>query len=170
MDSNDMLLGVGNGVYELATKTFRDGIPEDYISKQCKAEWKGANEKCPQWESFLAEVQPDPEVLLWLQKFAGYCLSGKANEQIFTVFQGSGANGKSVFVEMLKLVLGTYATTVQFESFCEKDKSSTIRNDIAMLDKIRLVVANEGPEGARLDEGMVKQVTGGDDYTARFKP
>jgi len=168
LDSNDMLLGVQNGVIELETLSFREGDPDDYITKQCVAEWSGDSEPCPTWEKFLEEVQPDSEVRMWLQKFAGYCLTGKTSEQIFTVFQGNGANGKSVFVDILKLVMGSYATTAQFDTFCEKDNGSAIRNDVAMLDKIRLVVANEGSEGARIDEGMVKQITGGDDYTARF--
>jgi len=119
------------------------------------------------WERFLEEVQPDAEVRFWLQKFTGYCLTGRIDEQIFLVMHGGGANGKSVFVEILKKLLGSYAKTVQFDTFIEHDRGG-IRNDLAALDKVRLVVAQEGPDGARLDEGIVKQLTGGDEITARF--
>ena len=170
LDADDLLLGIQNGVIQLGdTTTFRAGRPEDLITRQGGCEWRGGSEDvpCARWEQFLQQVQPDPDVRHWLQKFIGYCLSGKTSEQMFLVLHGSGANGKSVLVEVLKRLLGGYAMTVQFSTFVERDPNS-IRNDLAGLDKARLVVASEGPEGARLDEGVIKQVTGEDAITARF--
>lgn len=177
LDANDMALGIQNGVLEFSKDPnaknmveFREADPSDFISKQANVTFtdKGFNEPCSAWEKFLEEVQPNPEVRKWLQKFIGYCLTGSTAEQKLVIFQGSGSNGKSVFIEIVNYLLGSYATTVQFESFCEQDRNSSPRNDIAILDKVRLVIANEGQEGARLDEGMVKQLTGGDDITARL--
>lgn len=167
MDGNDMLLGVKNGVIELDKFAFRDGEPGDYITRLAGCEFDGDAE-CPAWLAFLAEVQPDPDVRAWLQRFAGYCLTGRVDEQIFVVNHGLGANGKSVFWDTLRKLLGDYATTAQFDTFVEKNSNDSVRNDIARLDKTRLVIANEGQHGARLDEGMVKQITGGDEITARF--
>lgn len=168
LDAEDMVLGVQNGVIELGDTTqFRDGRPEDLIARQAGTEWHSGDAACPMWGQFLQQVQPDPDVRHWLQKFVGYCLTGKTSEQIFVVMHGHGANGKSVMVEILKRLLGSYAQTVQFSTFTERDPNA-IRNDLASLDKARLVVASEGPEGARLDEGVVKQVTGEDAITARF--
>jgi putative DNA primase/helicase len=170
LDDNDLLLGVKNGVIGLGeTTTFRSGKPDDFITRQTSCEWRGGDEDvaCPLWEQFLQRVQPDPDVRHWLQMFVGYCLTGKTSEQLFVVMHGTGANGKSVMVEILKRLLGGYAQTVQFATFTERDPNA-IRNDLASLNKARLVVANEGPEGARLDEGVVKQVTGEDAVTARF--
>lgn len=170
LDCKDMLLAVQNGVIELGdATTFRTGRPQDLSTRQAGCEWRGGDEDvaCPLWESFLEQVQPDPDVRHWLQKFIGYCLTGSTREQMFLVMHGSGANGKSVMVEILKRLAGGYAQTVQFATFTERDPNA-IRNDLASLDKARLVVASEGPEGARLDEGVVKQVTGEDSITARF--
>jgi putative DNA primase/helicase len=169
LDDNDLLLGVQNGVIELReTTTFRPGKPDDFITRQAGCEWHGEDQDyCPEWEKFLLQVQPDPDVRWWLQKFIGYCLTGLTKEQIFVVMHGTGANGKSVLVEILKRLLGTYSQTAQFSTFTERDQNA-IRNDVAALDKARLVVACEGPEGARLDEGIVKQITGEDAVTARF--
>lgn len=167
MDGDDMLLGVKNGVLELSNFAFRDGEPGDYITRQAGCEFDGRAE-CPTWLAFLEEVQPDPDVRAWLQRFAGYCLTGRIDEQIFVVNHGLGANGKSVFWDTLRKLMGEYSTTAQFDTFVEKNSNDSIRNDIARLDKIRLVIANEGQHGARLDEGMVKQITGGDEITARF--
>jgi putative DNA primase/helicase len=169
LDNNDLLFGVQNGVIELDATKFREGKPEDLITKQSEAHWLGDDSitSCPNFEAFLSEVQPDPEVRRWIQKYCGYSLSGSTVEQIFAVFQGIGANGKGVFVDLISRVSGAYCKTVQFDSFCETNKSS-IRNDIAALDKIRLVIANEGPESAILDEGIIKQITGEDEVSARF--
>ena len=169
LDEDDMLLGVQNGVLDLESGEFRDGRPGDFITRQAGCVWQGDETEtaCPRWEQFLAEIQPDPDVRWWLQKFIGYCLTGSTREQIFAIFQGKGKNGKSVLMTVMKRLLGTYAATAQFETFCENDKSA-IRNDIAALDKVRLVFASEGKDGARLDEGIIKQMTGEDEVTARF--
>lgn len=170
LDNDDMLIGVRNGVIDLETGQHRDGQPADLINRQAGCAFAGGSAEvdCQVWQRFLSEVQPDPDVRHWLQKFAGYCLTGRTDEQVFAVFHGNGANGKSVFVETIKKLLGEYASTAQFETFCASNKNDAIRNDVARLDKIRLVVASEGQDGSRLDESLVKQFTGGDEVTARF--
>jgi len=165
-DANNYALGLKNGVIELDHNCFRDGEAGDYISKQADCEFDGDAE-CPTWLKFLQEVQPDPDVRAWLQRFVGYCLTGSISEQIFVVSHGLGGNGKSIFWDAIRKMLGDYATTVQFDTFTERPKDS-LRNDLARLDGARLVLANEGQNGARLDEGIVKQITGGDEITARF--
>ncbi|OZB65568.1 MAG: hypothetical protein B7X31_01875 [Thiomonas sp. 13-66-29] len=169
LDEDDMLLGVQNGVLDLETGAFREGRPEDFITRQAGSAWQGDENEtaCPRWEKFMEEIQPDPDIRWWLQKFIGYCLTGSTKEQIFPIFQGSGKNGKSVLMTIMIKLLGSYAETVQFDTFIENDKSA-IRNDLAALDKVRLVFANEGKEGARLDEGIIKQMTGSDQIRARF--
>lgn len=169
-DASDMALGVQNGVVELseAPVVHRDGTAADMITRQAGCAFD-ALALCPTWDTFLERVQPDPEVRLWLRRWVGYCLTGRTDQQFFTVFHGLGANGKSVFAETIKKLLGSYAVSADFGTFTAKDKGSdAIRNDLARLDKVRLVVASEGPEGARLDEDLVKKITGGDEITARF--
>lgn len=168
LDKNDNLFAVKNGVIQLDDLKFREALPEDLLTKQAGTEFSKSLNKCEcnRWLEFLNVTQPDPEVRTWLKRFAGYCLTGSIDEQFMAIFIGSGANGKSVFVETIKRVLGTYATQAQFDTFCER-KSEAVRNDIARLNNMRLVVANEGNEGARLDESMIKQLTGGDEITAR---
>jgi putative DNA primase/helicase len=169
LDADDMAFAVENGVIDLESGDFREAEPGDWLSKKGGMAYAGGWESidCKIWTRFLEDVQPDPDIRAWLQRFAGYCLTGRTDEQIFSVMHGSGANGKTVFVETLKRIVGSYATTAQFDTFMER-KGEGIRNDLAALDKVRLVVASEGPEGARLDEGIVKQITGGDEITARF--
>ena len=169
-DARDMMIGVQNGTVELGELpiTHRDGDPHDMVTRQTGCAYD-ALALCPTWDSFLERVQPDPGVRLWLRRWAGYCLTGLTSEQSFIVFHGLGANGKSVFAETIKKLLGSYAVSADFATFMAKNQGSdAIRNDLARLDKVRLVVASEGPEGARLDEDLVKRITGGDEITARF--
>ncbi len=167
-DPDDMILGVHNGVIELRSGAARRARPEDMVTRQAGAAFY-PDAACPTWDTFLNRVQPDPEVRRWLQRWAGYCLTGDTSQQQLTVFHGAGANGKTVFSETVKTLLGTYAVTADFSSFIAREqKGDSIRNDLARLDKVRLVVASEGAEGARLDEDLVKCVTGGEKITARF--
>ena len=169
-DAHDMRLGVQNGVVELTELpvNHRAGAPADMITRQAGCAFD-ALALCPTWDAFLERVQPDREVRLWLRRLVGYWLTGRTDQQSFTVFHGLGANGKSVFAETVKKLLGSYGVSADFSSFMAKNQGSdAIRNDLARLDKVRLVVASEGPEGARLDEDLVKRITGGDEITARF--
>ena len=169
-DANDMQIGVQNGVVELTELPVmhRDGDPRDMITRQAGCRYD-AMALCPVWDEFLARVQPDREVRQWLRRLVGYWLTGRTDQQTFYVCHGFGANGKSVFAEAIRKLLGSYSVSADFGTFTAKDKGSdAIRNDLARLDKVRLVVASEGPEGARLDEDLVKKITGGDEITARF--
>lgn len=166
IDARDDLFAAKNCVYDLIKHEARPGQPDDLLMLQARASYS-PHATAPKWEKFLEEVQPDPEVRFWLQKFVGYCLTASVDEQKLVVFQGGGANGKSVFVEALKKVIGSYAKTVQFDTFVEREGEG-IRNDLAALTGVRLVVAQEGQDGVRLDEGTIKQMTGDDEVTARF--
>ncbi|TAL86441.1 MAG: hypothetical protein EPN74_04670 [Rhodanobacter sp.] len=169
-DANDRALCVRNGVIELDATPIvhRPGTPSDLNTLQAACAFDPTS-SCPTWDCFLRQVQPDRDVQMWLRRLVGYWLTGHTTEQSFTVFHGIGANGKTVFTETIRKLLGSYSLSADFGTFTVKDKGvDAIRNDIARLDKVRLVVASEGPEGARLDEDLVKRITGGEQLTARF--
>lgn len=81
---------------------------------------------------------------------------------------GDGCNGKSVFLETLRAVLGDYAMQTQTETLMEKISEGGANNDIARLRGARLVTAVEVDKGRRLAESLIKQLTGGDQISARF--
>lgn len=166
LDADSLKMGCKGGVIDLKNLVHSEGNPEDRITMAASVEF---DEKavCPNWDRFLGEVQPDPDVREYLQKFFGYCLTGETNEQMFLILQGGGQNGKSVFSETLKLLFGDYSATTNFSTFAAHSVES-IRNDIARLDKVRLVVAAESDDEIRLDESLMKNVTGGEKITARF--
>lgn len=122
---------------------------------------------CPVWDAFLERVQPELEMRQFLQRAIGYSLTGDTSEQCLFFLYGMGRNGKSVVIETLAELMGTYHTATRIESLSGKGGGG-IPNDIAALAGARYVTVSETPEGARLNESLVKDLTGGDTITARF--
>jgi putative DNA primase/helicase len=94
-------------------------------------------------------------------------LTGDINEQVMFILYGYGKNGKSVFLSVLSALLGDYAGTASFRTF-DADKQSEQSNDLAMLKGKRFVSMSESAADRRLNEPLIKQVTGGDEITCRF--
>jgi putative DNA primase/helicase len=109
----------------------------------------------------------DADVIAFIQRAIGYCLSGAVTEQCLFLCYGQGENGKSTFLEVIRDVLGSYAYNLPFSAF-ELAARSAISNDMAGLVSKRFVTAVETNENVRLNEGRVKALTGGDRCTARF--
>ncbi len=125
--------------------------------------------RCPRWERFLAEIfAGDLELVEYVQRFVGYCLTGDTREQTLAVLHGFGCNGKSTLLTVLKRLLGDYAMTAPFDTFMRARSDHGPGNELARLRGSRLVTASESGEGKRLDEATVKEITGGDTIAARF--
>ena len=160
------LLNLPNGTFDLRNQTIRSHDRTDYLTKVTNAPLD-RDAKCPRWLSFIQEVTDDNTGLAdFLQKFCGYLLSGRRNEQIILFLVGSGANGKSVFLSVLKHVLGTYSGVINSKALIDRGQSS-IPSDIAALANKRFVMLSEFPEHIPLNTATVKSITGGDEITAR---
>src|SRR5207253_11419144 len=109
-------------------------------------------------------------LITFLQRAIGYSLTGETREQCLFVLHGSGSNGKSTFLELLQALLEDYAQSTPSATLLAKDphRHEGIPNDIARLRGARLVTAVEIGEGKRLNEELVKRLTGQDTLTARF--
>lgn len=140
----------------------------DYITHLAAVAHR-AGADAPRWRAFLEEVQPDPELRDFLQRLAGYCLTGDIMEQKIFCFYGGGANGKSVFVSILQRILGDYSVTLPFHSFAadERKRGGDATPDLARLPGKRLVVASEPEVGTRLSESVIKTQASGEVITAR---
>ena len=125
--------------------------------------------RCPKFEAFLEGIMPSPAVRGFLQRFFGYCLTGETFEQVFLVFYGKGANGKSQLLIAIRAAMGDYAMTSDIKTFLSDDKSNgaNARPDIARLPGVRLVVASEPEQGQALDESLIKTITGGEMMVTR---
>ncbi len=166
-DNDPMLLGVTNGVLDLNKGTLLPVSPEVLVSKRCNVSYDPCA-RCPRFEQFMLEIQPDADIRAFLQRLAGYYLTGGVNEQMFAFFYGHGANGKSVFIELFGWLLGEYARKIQTEMLMHHQRNPQGPSpDIVSLKGVRLAYANETEEGRRLAEARIKDMTGGDTLTGR---
>ena len=124
--------------------------------------------KAPTWIKFIGEITGgDLDVMRYLQKLAGLCLSGDTSEHLLNILYGGGRNGKGVYLDIITDILGDLALTMPFSTF-ESTSKDAIPNDIAAMQGKRLIVAQESNEGKALNEAKVKALTGGDKLTGRF--
>lgn len=168
-DSDLMLLNALNGTIDLRTGRLRDSAKGDRITKLAPVELR-SDWGCPTWLAFLGRIFDGREDLIdFVQRCVGYSLTGDTGEQCFFLLHGTGANGKSTLLEVLRHVLGDYAMNTSADALMVSGRGGRgPENDIARLRGARLVTASESGERRRLDEERVKRLTGGDTYTARF--
>jgi putative DNA primase/helicase len=165
-DRDPWLLNAANGTVDLRTGALRGHRREDLITRIAPVRFDQGAE-APGWEAFLSRItEGNAGLVQYLQRVAGYTLTGLTREHALFILYGPGGNGKTTFVEALRACLGGYAAQADFGSFLSGSRG--IPNDIARLAGCRLVTAAEVDEGRRLDESRVKQLTGGDRVTARF--
>jgi putative DNA primase/helicase len=163
---DERLFNLQNGTFDLDKLTLREHRRGDHITKIANASLT-EDATCPRWIQFVDEITDgDERLALFLQKFCGYMLSGDRSEQIILFLLGEGANGKSVFLDVLKYVFGTYAGVINAKALIDRSASS-IPSDIAALANKRFVMMSEFPEHAPLNTATVKSITGGDEITAR---
>lgn len=166
-DPDPYLLGVANGVVDLRTGMIRSGHPDDRLTMQVPVQYD-VKAECPRWQQFLHQVfQRDGELIGFVQRALGYSLTGSVREQVLFLCYGTGSNGKSVFLDMLRNVLGDYAMNIPF-TVLELQQRPSLTNDLASMAGRRLVTSSETNESTRLNEARIKALTGGDPITARF--
>jgi P4 family phage/plasmid primase-like protien len=109
----------------------------------------------------------DKDLQRYLQRVAGYCLTGETREHAVFFLYGTGANGKGVFINTLRAIWSDYAVVAPMETFIESqiDHHPT---ELAHLRGARLVIAQETERGRRWAESKIKALTGGDRITARY--
>ncbi|MDD5646153.1 MAG: phage/plasmid primase, P4 family, partial [Candidatus Bipolaricaulis sp.] len=167
LDRDPWKLNVANGALDLMTGRLLQHSRDDLATKLAPVVYD-RDAQCPLWEAFLDRIfDGDVDLIGFVRRVAGYTLTGSTKEHVFFMLFGTGANGKSTFLEVLRALLGDYARTADFSSFLHKARSG-VSNDLARLAGARLVTAQEAEGDARLAEALVKQVTGGDAVQARF--
>jgi putative DNA primase/helicase len=167
LDPNPWLLNVKNGVVDVITGEFREHRQEDMITKIANVEYD-PNADCPIWKQFIREIMNyNSEIMTFLQTAVGWALTGDTSEQCMFILFGSGANGKSTFLNVIMNILGDYAIATPTETFMKRSGDQST-NDIARLRGTRFVTTTEAEQGRRLAESIIKQITGNDRMTARF--
>ncbi|MFZ2738066.1 MAG: phage/plasmid primase, P4 family [Burkholderiaceae bacterium] len=164
-DADRWLLNTPDGVVDLRTGRKRAHERTDRMTKITTATPRG---QCPIWLGFLSDVTGgDAELMNYLQRMVGYCLTGVTSEHALFFLYGTGANGKSVFVNVIATILGDYAANAPMDTFMET-RSDRHPTDLAGLRGARFVASIETEQGRRWNESKIKTITGGDKISARF--
>jgi putative DNA primase/helicase len=165
-DRDPMLLTVSNGTLNLRTGNLREHRPEDRITKLVDIAYQ-PDADCPLFLAFLNRVVGgDGNMVAYLRRVLGYCLTGDTREQCWFIFHGNGANGKSTLIQVMSWLVEPYAMQAQAETFMAQKRLGA-SPDLARLEGARLVHIAESNTGHRLAEGLVKQITGGDKMAVR---
>jgi P4 family phage/plasmid primase-like protien len=169
LDAHPYLLGVRNGVVDLKNQSLLVPQPSMLITKQCNAEFI-EDPTCPQWIKFLHDVfQGDDETIDAVQILLGYTLIGQVLDELLIICYGFGANGKSVFNNVVAKVLGDYAQMAPSSMLSvRRNDDNSPRNDLAGIKGSRYLSINELQAGDRLDERVVKSIAGREPISARF--
>ncbi len=166
-NSDAFLLNCVNGTIDLKTGQLLPHKRDDLITRVSRIPYD-PSAFSPKWEVFLDRIFDGNQRLVeFCQRAFGYALTGSIREQVFFLLYGTGANGKSKYLQALRHVLGDYAVSAAIKTFL-RQHNDNIRNDLARLDGPRVVCASEPEAGQQLDESLVKQLTGEDEITARF--
>ena len=173
LDQNPYLICFSNGVVDFKTKTHRRGQPDDYVSKCTNIEYKPFSDvqgtrTYGQVEKFMRELFPNVSLRDYMYQHLASCMLGTNQNQTFNVYKGAGSNGKSKLVELMSKVLGEYKGTVPFALLTQKRSSiGSTSSEIVQLMGVRYAVMQEPSKGDKINEGIMKEITGGDPIQGR---
>ena len=175
MDQNKNLMCFNNGVVDFENKVFRDGIPEDYITKSTKidyVEYDQSNNDVVKIgtniRKFIEKIFPIPDLNRYMWDHLSACLIGSNKNQTFNIYHGSGSNGKSIIADFMSMALGEYKGTVPITLVTERRGNiGGTSDEVIKLKGVRYAVMQEPSKGVKLNEGVMKELTGGDPIKAR---
>ena len=166
LDADPHALATPAGVVNLRDGTLTEPDPAANHTRSTTTA-PDPDQPTPRWDQFLAQTfAGHPELTGYVQRLAGYSITGAITHHVLPFLHGGGDNGKSVFLDVVRHILGDYASTAPAGFLMSnKDKHET---EIARLHGLRFVIASEVNQTDRFDEAKVKLLTGGDALTARF--
>lgn len=169
LDTHPMLLCCENGTVDLTTGRLREHRREDRLTKIVPAKFDD-NTRAPTWERFISEVfNGDKELIAFIQRAAGYTLTGDTSERCLFFAWGNGKNGKSTLLSALQKMLGDHAVTLTIDLLTVSTNRS-IPAEVVDLLGARMAVANETEDGSRIAESFLKSMTGGEDKQKGRRP
>jgi putative DNA primase/helicase len=166
-DANPWLLNVGNGTVDLRTGELKGHDRSDLITLLAGADYQ-PDAPTPTWAPFLNTVLPAEQLRGYQQRIIGLAAFGLTLEHILALLYGSGANGKSTFVNAIRTALGEYAHEAPVSTLVGTARPGNATPDLADLRGRRFVTVSETREDGRLSVERVKALTGGDAITARY--
>ena len=171
-DENNNLMCFNNGVFDFRDNVFRDGKPEDYITKCTNIDYVPIDQvdqtASSQVDEFMRQLFPVEELHKYMWDHLASTLIGTNENQTFNIYIGSGANGKSKLVDLMTKILGDYKGTVPITLITQKRPGiGGTSSEIVQLRGVRYAVMQEPSKGDKINEGIMKEITGGDPIQGR---
>lgn len=171
-DASPYLINCQNGTYDLQKMEFREHSWQDFLTMQTNFRFTLQDARCERWERFIAEVTGgDSDKADYLQKALGYSMLGAAREECMFILHGKTTrNGKSTLLSAIHHLLGDYASVSPVSIICKSDRARNAEAANPMLASLkgkRFVTMAESNQYGKLDEEMIKQLTGGEEIKAR---
>lgn len=171
-DGNANLLCFNNGVYDFDRNEFRDGKYDDYITKSTNINYiplkECDNDKQNEIVNFMNQLFPNDELREYMWEHLSSTLIGTNENQTFNIYTGSGRNGKSKLVELMSLSLGDYKGSVPITLVTQGRRAiGSSSSEVVQLQGVRYAVMQEPSKGDKINEGIMKELTGGDPIQAR---
>ena len=173
IDMNPYVLCFQNGIYDFDQKRFRNGNPDDYCMKctnqlYVELDKNEHNKYIKEIEQFMHSLFPIKELEDYMWSHLASSLMGINKDHSFHIYTGSGSNGKSILTEFMTQCLGDYQEQVPITLITQKRNSiGGTSSEVARLHGVRYAVMQEPTKGDRINEGIMKEITGGDPITAR---
>ena len=173
MDSHNHILCFNNGVIDFESKTFREGVPEDFNSKSTNIDYQPLDRSrdaaiIQEVEEFMRQLFPVEDLRRYMWDHLASCLIGKNENQTFNIYNGVGRNGKSALVSLMYKILGDYTGSVPITLITQKrGLIGGTSSEVVGLRGTRYAVMQESSKGDQINEGIMKELTGGDKITAR---
>jgi len=181
IDKNPYLLSFKNGVVDFKLRKFRPGHPDDYITKCTNIDYispsnepttgdavnvdiKEYNRISDEIDLFMDQVFPDPTIRKYMNDYHSSCLIGKNTNQKFHIYKGTGRNGKSALISLMSKSMGDYKSVVPISLVTSKRGTiGGTSSEVSKLNGVRFAVMQEPTKGDKINEGIVKELTGGTD-------
>lgn len=165
-DKHPHLLNVLNGTINLKDGVIRPHDRRNFITKLVPTMYD-ATSKSNQFKSFLKDTFEDDELIKYVQRLLGYCITGETKEQVVHFFIGNGANGKSTLLSLVQYILCDYAAVIPSKVLISVERAGAASSEIAQLPHKRLVCCSELNCTDVLNEGKIKIMSSGETLAAR---
>ena len=168
IDNDRSVVGLADGrILDLRTGDIVPTGQDVFVTKKLGANYD-PTATCPLWERFLSVIfNGNQAVIDFVKRAVGYSLSGEVSEQCLFIMIGTGANGKSTFINAVRKVFGDYSGTTPMQTLTVMPFPNGQTNDLAAMEGKRFISASDGEAGQRLAEAKIKNMTGGDKISCR---
>ena len=168
LDTNPDTLNTLSGPVNLKTGQLDAPCPKDLHTKSTTVPYD-ANATCPTWEKVILDIcMGDVDLVSFLQRWFGYCVTGHVSEQVMVVHYGNGSNGKSSILGTIEKIIGDYSKIAAPQLLASDKSGNRHPTEIADLAGSRMVLTHESGENMTLREDFVKQATGDDKLKGRL--